>query len=111
MLEELDNVYSTLREMREDIDNFVVAKKKIGKPDFLAKIISFIYSSLIKFIEANKVKDISISKIFIDNLKGIMRNKTHIHHSHISGKIIGYAHSYCNYRVREKWNKNKRSCR
>ena len=42
-----------------------------------------------------------MSKIFSDNSKGIMRNKTHIHHSLVSGKIIGYAHSYCNYKVRE----------
>ena len=34
-----------------------------------------------------------------------MKNRTHIHHSHISGEIIGYAHSYCNYKVRE--NKTK----
>ena len=28
-----------------------------------------------------------------------------IHHSHINGEIIGYAHSYCNEKVRE--NKSK----
>ena len=38
----------------------------------------------------------------MNNLKEIMNNKTHIHHSHISGEIIGDAHSYCNYKVREK---------
>ena len=42
-----------------------------------------------------------MSKNFVDNLKGIMKNKTHIHHSHISGEFIGYGHSYCNYKVRE----------
>ena len=30
-----------------------------------------------------------------------MSNKTFIHHSHISGKIIKYAHSFCNAKVRE----------
>ena len=48
-----------------------------------------------------------MSKNFTDNLKGIMKNRTHIYHSHISGEIIGYAHSYCNYKVRE--NKTKMS--
>ena len=43
-----------------------------------------------------------MSKYFVDNLKGIMKNRTHIHHSHISGEIIGYAHSYCNYKVSKK---------
>ena len=46
-----------------------------------------------------------MSKNFIDNLKGIIANKTHIHHCHISGEIIRYAHSSCNMKVRE--NKSK----
>ena len=101
MLEELDNVYSTVSKMKDDI-----TKKRFAKPeDFSDKIISFIYSSLTKFVETNKVKGIPMSKNFIDNLKEIMRNKTHIRHSHISGEIIGYAHSYRNYKVRE--NKTK----
>ena len=28
--------------------------------------------------------------------------KIHIHHSHITGKIIGYAHDFCNTKVTEK---------
>ena len=42
-----------------------------------------------------------MSKNFIENLKGIMSNRTHVHHSHITGEIIGYAHSYCNQNLRE----------
>ena len=76
--------------------------KHFCKPSgFLDKIISFIYSSLIKFVETDKVKGIPMSKNFIENLKGIMRNKAYIHHSHISEKIIGYTHSNCSYKVRE----------
>ena len=41
-----------------------------------------------------------MSKNFTDNLKWIMKNRTHIHRSHISGEIIGYAYSYCNHKVR-----------
>ena len=46
-----------------------------------------------------------MSKDFIKNLKGIMKTKTHIHHSHISGEILGYSHNYCNFKVGE--NKSK----
>ena len=35
------------------------------------------------------------------NIKGIMSNTMHIHHSHVSGDIIGYAHSFCKWKVRE----------
>ena len=48
---------------------------------------------------------IPMSKNFIENLKGIMSNNIHIHHSHINGEIIGYAHNYFNQEVRE--NKSK----
>ena len=56
---------------------------------------------MIKFAITNKVKGIPFSKKVIDNLKGIMNNKTHIHHFVFLGNIIGYVHSYCNYKVRE----------
>ena len=46
-----------------------------------------------------------MSKNFIENLKGIMNNRTHVHHSHITGEIIGYAHSYCNQKVRQNYPK------
>lgn len=100
MLEDLGNMYSTISEFKEDVDSVAVARK-FGKYEFLDKTISFIYSTLIKFVETDQVKGMPMSKIFVDNSKGIMRDKTHIHHSLVSGKIIGYAHSYCNYRVRE----------
>ena len=100
MLEDLDNMYSTISEFKEDVDSVDVARK-FGKYEFSDKIISFIYSTLIKFVETDQVKGMPMSKIFVDNSKGIMRNKTHIQHLLVSGKIIGYAHSYCNYRVRE----------
>lgn len=100
MVEDLGNMYSTISEFKEDVDSVAVARK-FGKYEFLDKIISFIYSTLIRFVETDQVKGMPMSKIFVDNSKGIMRDKTHIHHSLVSGKIIGYAHSYCNYRVRE----------
>ena len=105
MLEGLDNLYSTVDKLKETIDNVVVTKKRFVKTNFADKIVSFIYSLLIKFDETDKVKGITMSKNLIDNLKGIMKNRTHIHHSHISGEIIGYAHSYCNYKVRENQTK------
>ena len=56
---------------------------------------------MIRFCETDKVKGIPLSKHFLENLKGIMTNKNHVLHWHISGEIIGYAHSFCNFKVRE----------
>ena len=105
MLEELNNLYSTVEELKETNDNVIVPKKRFVRTNFLDKIITFIYSTLIKFAEMDKVKGIPMSKNLIENLKGIMKNRIHIHHSYISEEIIGYEHSYCNYKVRE--NKTK----
>ena len=66
---------------------------------------TFIYSEMIKFESVGINKGTSMSKNFIDNMKGIINNEIHIHHSHISNEIIGYAHSFCNKLVRE--NKTK----
>ena len=107
-LEELDNLYSTVDELKETTD-VVIPKKRFVKTDFADKIISFIYSSLIKFAETDKVKGIPLSKNFIDNLKGTMKNRTHIHHSHISGEIIGYA-QLLQLQSDRKSNQNKCSC-
>ena len=38
---------------------------------------------------------------FIMALYRVINFKVHIHHSHVTGQIIGYAHDFCNWRVRE----------
>ena len=100
MGEDLNNVYAHLGEVKEAIDE-VEVKKKIGKSNYIDKIICFIYSSIMKFCETDKVKGIPMSEKFMENIKGILKNETHIHHSHISGEILGYSRSYCNFKVRE----------
>ena len=35
----------------------------------------------------------------------MIKVKVHLHHSHISGKIFGHVHDFCNWKVRE--NKTK----
>ena len=45
------------------------------------------------------------SNNFLENVDEISFGRSVIHHSHITGKIIGYAHSFCYQKVRE--NKNQ----
>ena len=99
LLENLIDQYPTLR----DINHIILPKKPFfaNKFGFSDKIISFTYSTLIKFVRANKVKGVPLSKTSIENLKGIIKNKVHVHHYHVTGEVIGYAHSYCNLKVRE----------
>ena len=65
----LENFYPTVEELKEAIDAIVVKKKTFAKVDFADKIISFIYSHLIKFQRPNKMIEISMSKNFIDKFK------------------------------------------
>lgn len=106
---DLDNRYEEIEELQEAIESIKLKimkfadwkKDKFSAGDSVDKIISFIYSFLIKFETISKVQGIPISNNFINNKKCILNNSVHIHHSHINGEIIGYAHSYCNKKVRE----------
>ena len=57
------------------------------------------------FCQYDRVKCTPPSEKFVENVRDILYNKTHVHHSDITGEIIGYSHSFCNFRVRE--NKKK----
>ena len=39
---------------------------------------------------------------FFINVHGLIKMKIHLHHSHITGKILGYAHEFCNTNVTKK---------
>ena len=57
-----------------------------------------------KFPKNDFVKDALISSQFLQNVTNLMNDQHVIHHSHITGEIVGYAHGFCNRKVRE--NKN-----
>ena len=44
-----------------------------------------------------------ISDKFLSNMIAIVKNQTVIHHSHVTGKIIGYAHNFCNQKCKENY--------
>ena len=45
--------------------------------------------------------DFPMPEKFLYNTVAIFNNKHVIHHSHVTGKILGYVHEFCNERVRE----------
>ena len=64
LAEDLDDCYSTLKELKDNILHVSVPKKAFS-----------CHSSMIKFSRTDKVKGILLSKNFIENLKGIMTNR------------------------------------
>ena len=54
-----------------------------------------------KFKTTNKVKGTIFSSNFVDNVSCLIYSKNFIHHLHITGDMIGYAHSFYNLKVKE----------
>ena len=107
LVEYLDDAYDDPKELRENIENIQVLKKRLfGKRKtslFPDKLIFFFYSKMIRFCETDKISGIPISKRFVENLLGIKNKKYVIHHSYVTGEIIGFAHYFCNEKVRKNY--------
>ena len=100
----MHEVYKTFNCLREDIKKISLPKKpyaiKKKKEIFKEKLTAFLYSNIIPFYMTHKVKGIPISRKLIANITGILDITRCIHHSHVTGDIIGYTHTFCNERVR-----------
>ena len=58
---------------------------------------------MIRFCETDKISGIPISKRFVENLLGIKNKNYVIHHSYVTREIIGFAHYFCNEKVRKNY--------
>ena len=66
--------------------------------------ITFLYQHAIHFLKNENINvDIPISNKFLSNMIAIYENKKTIHHSHVTGEIIGYAHDFCNQKVKKNY--------
>ena len=98
-----------------DCDNFEDLKEAIVSvevkynaiikiPKFTLQIYAFLYQRLMDFPTSNsrfvKFETLTTLDLF-ENVHRAINIKTHLHHSHVTGKIHGYAHSFCNMKVRE----------
>ena len=69
---------------------------------FTLKIYVYVYDELVCFPRSDlDYETITINKFFT-NVHRLIRGKFHLHHSHITGKISGYAHDFCNATLVEK---------
>ena len=73
---------------------------KVSK--FNLTIYAYVYDNLINFPRSDiDYETITTNKFFI-NIHRLIKVKFHLHHLHITGKIQGYAHDFCNTAVIEK---------
>ena len=98
-----------LAEIKEQVLDVLIKNKQGSKiPKFMLQVYAFVYQRLMDFPQRRfDYETLAANKLF-DSVQKIINVKTHLHHSHITGKIIGYAHDFCNAKVRE--NKDVLTC-
>ena len=105
----LDNFDEFCKSVNQEADDEIIEKiKKIKttKEDenktTKEKALCLMYISAIIFLPTKKVKgDFPMSENFLSNMIPIAKDQRVIHHSHVTGKTIGYAHDFCNEKIRE----------
>ena len=68
--------------------------KNVAK--FNLKVYAYIYNKLIIFPRGDIEYETITTNKFFTNIHRLIRAKFHLHHSHITGEIFGYAHDFCN---------------
>ena len=71
-------------------------------PKFNLKIYAYVYDELVCFPRSDIDYETITTNKFFTNVHRLIRGKFHLHHSHITGKIFGYAHDFCNTAYRDK---------
>ena len=77
-------------------------------PKFTLQTYAFVYQRLMDFPHGRFDYETLTKLNFFVSAHRIINVKIHLHHSHVTGKIIGYAHDFSNMKVRE--NQNQFSC-
>lgn len=89
--EELDLIVSEIKKIQ--------TSKKDENEVTKEKAIAYLYWHAFKVLKTGKVKgDVPISQKFLSNMIAIVKDQKCIHHSHVTGKIVGHTHSFCNER-------------
>ena len=68
---------------------------------FNLKIYAFVYDWLVYSPKSDIQYETFTTNSSFVNVHHLIKMKVNLHHSHITGKIIGYAHDFCNARVKE----------
>ena len=97
-LEEHCPAYShCVKELAEEIKQFEIKNNKAKIPKFTMQIYAFVYDC-----PSNKFdfQTVTTTNLF-EKLYRVFNFKVHCHHSHITSKILGYVHDFCNWKIRE----------
>ena len=71
-------------------------------PKFNLKFYAYVYDDLLSFPRSEIDCQTITTNNFLSHVYRLIRGKVHLHHSHITGKILGFAHDFCNHAYLEK---------
>ena len=98
----IDN--SEIEEIVKKIERIKTHKNDESEDCTKKKVIGYLYQQSIPFLSKGKIDaSFPTSENFLLNLYHTHTSKPVIHHLHITKKIIGFAHDYCNSPVRENY--------
>ena len=69
--------------------------------NFKLQIYASVYQKLMDFPRGKFDHQTLTTNDFFETIHKIVNVKVHLHHSYVTGKIIGYAHDFCNMKVRQ----------
>ena len=95
-----------IRDRISSVDRKNTPQSKISR--ITLKLYAFVYQKIMDFPQGKfDYETLTTQDLFVYVHK-IINVKIHLNHLHITGKILGYAHDFCNEKVRE--NKDVFSC-
>ena len=65
------------------------------------KLYAFVYDKLVEFTKSHSAYDTVTTNNIFRSVYRMIKVKMNLHHSHVTGEILGYVHDFCNWRVRE----------
>ena len=71
-------------------------------PKFNLKVYAFVYDMIVYFPNSDIQYEIFNTGSFFINVHHLIKRKIYLHHSHITGKILGYTHDFCNTKFTKK---------
>ena len=98
--------FGEIKELISDVKIKNKSNTKISK--FTVQTNAFVYRRLIDFPQGKFDYETVTTLNIFESVRRIIDVKKHLHHSHVTGKIISYAHDFCNLKVRE--NQNQFTC-
>ena len=98
--------FGEIKELISDVKIKNKSNTKISK--FTVQTNAFVYRRLIDFPQGKFDYETVTTLNIFESVRRIIDVKKHLHDSHVTGKIIGYAHDLCNMKVRE--NQNQFTC-